>query len=69
MLWGRPTWGVFWVWDARLTSEALLMLLLLGYLAVRRLAADYEVRAKRAAISGLLYLVGIENCFIDRLRR
>ena len=54
MLWGRPTWGVFWVWDARLTSTAMLFLLLLGYLAVRRLPADYTVRAKRAAIVGLL---------------
>lgn len=59
MLWGRPTWGVYWVWDARLTSEALLMLLLLGYLAVRRLAADYEVRAKRAAIIGLLLVPNV----------
>lgn len=63
MLWGRPTWGVFWVWDARLTSEAMLMLLLLGYLAVRGIAADYEVRAKRAAIVGLLL---VPNVFIVR---
>lgn len=54
MLWGRPTWGVYWVWDARLTSTAMLMLLLLGYLAVHRLDAEYQVRAKRAAIVGLL---------------
>jgi heme exporter protein C len=54
MLWGRPTWGVYWVWDARLTSTAMLFLLLLGYLAVRRLPADYSVRAKRASIVGLL---------------
>jgi len=54
MLWGRPTWGVFWIWDARLTSTAMLMLLLLGYLAVRRLPADYGARAKRASIIGLL---------------
>lgn len=59
MLWGRPTWGVYWVWDARLTSEAMLMLLLLGYLAVRRLAADYDVRAKRAAIVGLLLVPNV----------
>ena len=63
MLWGRPTWGVYWVWDARLTSEAMLMLLLLGYLAVRRLAADSGVRAKRAAIVGLLL---VPNVFIVR---
>lgn len=54
MLWGRPTWGVFWVWDARLTSTAMLLLLLLGYLAVRRLDADHDVRVKRASIVGLL---------------
>lgn len=59
MLWGRPTWGVFWIWDARLTSTAMLLLLLLGYLAVRRLAADYQVRAKRASIVGLLLVPNV----------
>ena len=49
MLWGRPTWGVFWVWDARLTSTAMLFLLLLGYLAIRRLPA----RLRRAGQAGL----------------
>lgn len=58
-LWGRPTWGVFWVWDARLTSSAMLFLLLLGYLAVRRLPADYAVRAKRSAIVGLLLVPNV----------
>lgn len=59
MLWGRPTWGVYWVWDARLTSTAMLLLLLLGYLAVRRLPADYPVRAKRASILGLLLVPNV----------
>lgn len=59
MLWGRPTWGVFWVWDARLTSTAMLFLLLLGYLAIRRLPADYSVRAKRASIVGLLLVPNV----------
>ena len=59
MFWGRPTWGVYWVWDARLTSTAMLLLLLLGYLAVRRLPADYDVRAKRAAIVGLLLVPNV----------
>ena len=40
LIWGRPTWGIFWVWDARLTATAMLFLLLLGYLAVRRLPGD-----------------------------
>ena len=52
MIWGNLTWGVFWRWDARLTSTALLFLLFLGYLALRRLPAAPEVRAKRAAILG-----------------
>jgi len=59
MLWGRPTWGVYWIWDARLTSTAMLLLLLLGYLAVRRLPAEYSVRATRAAIIGLLLVPNV----------
>ena len=59
MIWGRPTWGVFWVWDARLTSTAMLLLLLLGYLAVRRLPADLDVRTKRSAIIGLLLVPNV----------
>ena len=54
MIWGRPTWGVWWVWDARLTSTAMLLLLLLGYLAVRRLPAAAATRSKRSAIVGVL---------------
>jgi heme exporter protein C len=59
MLWGRPTWGVYWTWDARLTSTALLFLLFLGYLAIRRLSPTPEVRAKRAAIAGLIAFVDV----------
>ena len=59
MLWGRPTWGVYWTWDARLTTTALLFLLFLGYLAIRRLPAAPEVRAKRAAIAGLIAFVDV----------
>ena len=49
-IWGRTTWGVWWTWDARLTTTAVLLVLYLGYLAVRRVVADPEVAAKRAAI-------------------
>ena len=59
MIWGRPTWGVYWVWDARLTSTSMLLLLLLGYLAVRRLPADHDVRTKRSAIIGLLLVPNV----------
>lgn len=54
MLWGRITWGEYWTWDARLTSTALLFLLLLGYLALRRYPAPAAVRSRLSAIVGVL---------------
>ncbi len=53
-IWGRPTWGVWWAWDARLTSTAILLVLFLGYLALRRVPAAVETRAKRSAIAALI---------------
>jgi heme exporter protein C len=61
-IWGRPTWGTFWVWDPRLTATAMLALLLLGYQAVRRLPGDQSSRARRSAVVGLLVL---PNVFLD----
>jgi heme exporter protein C len=58
-IWGRPTWGVWWTWDARLTSTALLFLLFLGYLALRRVPAEPAVRAKRCAITALIAVVDV----------
>ena len=54
-LWGRPMWGTYWVWDARLTSELVLLLMYLGVLAVWR-TIDDPTRAARAA--AVLTLVG-----------
>ena len=59
MIWGRPTWGVWWTWDARLTSTALLLVLFLGYLALRRVPADPEVRARRCAVAALIAFVDV----------
>ena len=58
-IWGRPTWGVWWAWDARLTSTALLLVLLLGYLAVRRAPADPDSRARRSAVVALVAAVDV----------
>ncbi len=58
-IWGRPTWGVWWVWDARLTLSALMLALLLGYVALRRVAVDTERRALVSAIAGLSAVVVI----------
>jgi heme exporter protein C len=52
-IWGRPTWGVWWVWDARLTLSALMLALLLGYVALRRVSVDTERRALVSAIAGI----------------
>ena len=53
-IWGRPTWGEWWVWDARLTLSALMLALYLGYLALRRVPADPDTRARRSAVTALL---------------
>lgn len=58
-IWGRPTWGVYWVWDARLTSTAVLFLLILGYLALHRVDAAPEVRSRRAAVLGTLLVPNV----------
>lgn len=58
-LWGRLTWGVFWQWDARLTTTALLFVTYIGYLAVRRLGGSHQQRAKRSAVLGLLAVLEI----------
>jgi heme exporter protein C len=57
-LWGKPTWGAWWVWDARLTSELVLLFLYIGFMALHGAIEDTR-RADRAA--GLLALVGVVN--------
>jgi heme exporter protein C len=55
-IWGKPTWDTFWTWDARLTSTALLEVLLIGYLALRRVDPSPSGGSKRASILGLLLI-------------
>jgi heme exporter protein C len=57
-LWGKPTWGTWWVWDARLTSELILLFLYIGFMSLHA-AIDDERRADRAA--AVLALVGVVN--------
>lgn len=58
-LWGRLTWGTYWVWDARLTSTAFLFITYIGYLAVRRLGGTHRQRARRSAVLALLAIMEI----------
>jgi heme exporter protein C len=57
-LWGRPMWGTWWVWDARLTSVLVLFFLYLGYIA---LVNAFDDRGRGARASSLLALVGVVN--------
>jgi heme exporter protein C len=57
-LWGKPTWGAYWVWDARLTSELILFFLYVGFMALQG-AIDDRRRADRAG--ALLAIVGVVN--------
>ena len=59
MAWGKPIWGTFWTWDARLTSTALLFLMFCGYLAVRRVWAEPAVRNQRSAFVALLAVLDV----------
>jgi heme exporter protein C len=58
-LWGKPVWNVWWAWDARVVSTAVLFFLYLGYLALRRIPADPAVRAKRCALAALAAFVDV----------
>src|SRR5437879_10506985 len=57
-LWGRPTWGTYWAWDARMTSELILLLLYLGVIALRS-SIDDPLRADRPC--AVLSIVGATN--------
>ena len=57
-LWGKPTWGAYWVWDARLTSELILLFLYIGFISLQS-AIDDPRRASKA--SALLAIVGVIN--------
>lgn len=59
-IWGRPTWNTWWEWgDVRLVTTLVLFLMFVGYLAFRRVPADPDVRARRAAVIGIVSAVNI----------
>ncbi|MFM2073588.1 MAG: cytochrome c-type biosis protein CcmC [Actinomycetota bacterium] len=58
-LWGRLSWGTFWVWDARVTTTAFMFITYIGYLAVRGLGGSHQQRARRSAVVALLAVLEI----------
>jgi len=58
-IWGRPMWGAWWVWDARLTSMLVLFLLFLGYIALRAAIEDERLAAHSGAILAMAGLINL----------
>src|SRR5918996_992762 len=58
-LWGKPMWGTWWVWDARLTSELLLLFIYLGYIGLASAIIDRRVAARACAVFGLVGMVNV----------
>src|SRR5260370_34623950 len=58
-LWGKPTWGTWWTWDARLTSTAVLFVTYVAYLMLRGMIAQTDRRAQLAAVLGILAALNI----------
>ena len=58
-VWGRPTWGTYWVWDARLTTTLLLFLIFLGYFLLRLSVQDREKEARFASVLGIIGFLDI----------
>lgn len=59
-LWGRHTWGTYWEWtDVRIVTTLVLLLLYVGYLAVRRIPAEPQQRARRSAVVGIIAAINI----------
>jgi heme exporter protein C len=58
-IWGKPTWGTWWTWDARLTSVAILFVMYVGYLLLRGTLDEPERAARAAAVLGIVAALNI----------
>lgn len=65
MLWGRPTWGVWWTWDARLTSTLVLFLIFVGYLSLRAFIEEPVRRAQWSAAVGILGAINVPIVYLS----
>jgi heme exporter protein C len=53
-IWGRPTWGVWWTWDPRLTTTAIMLVIFVGYVLVRAFLEDPEARGRVGALVAIM---------------
>lgn len=58
-VWGKPVWGVWWTWDPRLVTTAIMFFVYLGYLALRRATVEPVARARRSAVFGIVAFVQV----------
>jgi heme exporter protein C len=65
MIWGKPTWGVWWAWDPRMTSMLVQFLILIGYLALRALVDERERRAQWSAAVGILGAINVPIVYMS----
>ncbi|MER3484111.1 MAG: cytochrome C assembly protein [Meiothermus sp.] len=64
-LWGRPTWGVYWTWEPRLTTFAILIAVYVGYFIVRSAIEDPELRANASAAIGILGSINVPISYMS----
>jgi heme exporter protein C len=64
-IWGRPTWGVWWTWDPRLTSTAVLFAIFVGYLSLRAFVEEPEQRARWSAAVGVLGFLNVPIVYMS----
>ena len=64
-IWGRPTWGIWWTWDARLTTTAILLFLYVGYLTFRAFLQDPDRRARLSAPLGILIFLNVPIVYMS----
>jgi len=64
-IWGKPTWGVWWTWDPRLTSTAVLFTIFVGYLALRSFVDEPQQRARWSAAVGILGFLNVPIVYMS----
>lgn len=66
-IWGKPTWGTWWTWDARLTTTAILFVIYVGYLMLRSFVEEPERRARLASLVGIVGFLDVPMIYISVL--
>jgi heme exporter protein C len=66
-IWGKPTWGTWWTWDARLTTTAILFVIYVGYLMLRSFVEEPERRARLAALVGIVGFIDVPIIYMSVL--